>query len=105
MLKDDNMISEIEFAVYNKWFDSFQNDIPNAHVIYLRTSPEIALSRVQKRSRHGEEDIPIVYLQKCHDYHENWYRNDNKSWLVLNADEDSLFSVWSNQINELLKTY
>lgn len=86
MLKDEAKISEIEFAVYTKWFDSFQAEIPRCHTVYLRTTPEIALERVQRRAREGE-DIPFDYLAKCHSYHERWLGNGTTP-LVLDATHD-----------------
>lgn len=87
MLKDEAKISDIEFAVYTKWFDSFQRDIPPCHTIYLRTTPEIALERVRRRAREGE-DIPLDYLAKCHSYHERWLGKGSKAVLVLDATQD-----------------
>lgn len=87
MLKDEAKISEIEFAVYTKWFDSFQAEIPHCHTIYLQTTPEIALERVQRRAREGE-DIPLDYLAKCHSYHERWLNNGSAAVLVLDATQD-----------------
>ena len=86
MLKDEAKISEIEFAVYTKWFDSFQTEIPHCHTVYLRTTPEIALERVQRRAREGE-DIPLDYLAQCHSYHERWLGNGTAA-LVLDATQD-----------------
>ena len=85
MLKDEAKISEIEFAVYTKWFDSFQAEIPRCHTIYLRTTSEIALERVRRRAREGE-DIPLDYLAKCHSYHERWL--GSTAALVLDATPD-----------------
>ena len=89
MLKDEGKISDIEFAVYTKWFDSFQAEIPHCHIAYLRTTPEIAFERVQRRAREGE-DIPLDYLAKCHSYHERWLSTDSSPSLVLDATQDTL---------------
>ena len=71
MLRDSEHIGEVEFLIYTKWFDHFIKDLPRHHMLYLRTSPEIALQRVKGRDRKGEE-IPLSYLQACHDYHDRW---------------------------------
>jgi deoxyadenosine/deoxycytidine kinase len=89
MLKDEGKISDIEFAVYTKWFDSFQTEIPPCHIVYLHTTPEIAFERVLRRAREGE-DIPIDYLAKCHSYHERWLGADSLPCLVLDATQDTL---------------
>ena len=72
MLYDDEKIEEVEFQIYMKWFSEFIDDIPEFHYVYVKTSPEVAHARVNKRSRTGEGNIPLDYLQKCHNYHEKW---------------------------------
>ena len=102
MLKDEAMITDIEFAVYTKWFDSFQAEIPSCYTIYLRTTPNVALERVARRAREGE-DIPIEYLAKCHSYHENWLGSSN-AVLTIDANHDAitddglLVSKWRSQV-------
>ena len=54
-------ISQIEYQIYNKWFDHFLKETPLAGIIYLRCDPKIANERVIKRARIGET-IPLTYL-------------------------------------------
>ena len=55
-------------------------------IVYLRTSPENALTRIQKRNRQGEEDLSLDYLTKLHSYYDEWLlRLDNV--VVVNADD------------------
>lgn len=86
MLYDDKNIEEVEYQIYNKWFDEFIEDIPPIKVIYVKTSPEVANQRVQKRGRMGEV-IPLDYLKNCHKYHEDWL-NNNTTKLTIEADVD-----------------
>ena len=72
MLYDDKKIEEVEYQIYNKWFDEFIDDIPDFHYVYVKTTSDVAHARVNKRSRQGEGNIPIEYLEKCHDYHNKW---------------------------------
>lgn len=107
MLKDEAKISDIEFAVYTMWFDSFQAEVPHCHTIYLRTTPEIALERVRHRDREGE-NIPLDYLSKCHAYHERWLGNDREASLILDATQDmrsddgALVSQWRKEVKRYL---
>ena len=39
--------------------------------IYVKADPKTCFDRVKSRGREGE-NIPIEYLEKCHDYHEKW---------------------------------
>ena len=72
MLYDSGKIEEIEYSIYLRWFDEFNIDITG--IIYIKTTPEICLSRVNQRNRKGET-IPLSYLTECHNYHENWLTN------------------------------
>ena len=79
MLKDEDKISQIEFTIYNEWFDYFLKDIPDFHIVYVRTDPLVAHARVKKRNRPGE-NIPLEYLKTCHQYHEQWYTESQDQW-------------------------
>ena len=83
MLYDDGKIEEVNYQIYLKWFDEFIDDIPVSGIIYVNTSPENSKSRVDFRARQGE-DIPLEYLEKCHNYHNNWLNDMGK--LVYNFD-------------------
>ena len=86
MLYDAGKIDDIEFKIYNNWFDEFAMDTQyNGHV-YLRAVPQTCYDRVRKRNRDGE-DIPIEYLTDCPDNHDNWLTQVG-STLVLNAEID-----------------
>jgi len=90
MLYDENKIEDVEYQIYNKWFEQFTSNIPNIKVIYLKTKPEIANERINLRNRKGEENIPLEYLKKCHIYHDNWVntiKTDNK--LILDGNTNN----------------
>ena len=74
MLADDNKIEEINFIIYNKWFDNLSNNIKLDGVIYLKTSPETCKHRIGIRNRKGE-DISLEYLTRCDNYHNKWLQN------------------------------
>lgn len=69
MLYDNGKIEDVNFAIYNKWFDTFANDFPVEKVVYVNAEPEICDNRIHKRCRNGESNIPLEYLKSCHDYH------------------------------------
>lgn len=86
MLYDEKNISEIDYQIYNRWFEEFVKDLQISGLIYVKTSPEKCFERVGKRNRQGES-IPLEYLQKCSQYHDNWI-NTYKNVLTLNGDID-----------------
>jgi len=118
MLYDSGKIEEIEFAIYNKWFAYFLEDIPKISVIYIQTEPAIAHNRVIQRARQGEF-ISLDYLTECHNCHERWlaktmgatdgYGNTivNKNLLILNGNDDHrvnplVLDDWLQKIVEFL---
>ena len=86
MLFDDGMIELDEYTIYNNWFNEFLDEICLGGIIYVKADPEICDMRVKYRAREGEI-IPLDYLKKCHQYHEDWLQNiDNKMIIEANVD-------------------
>ena len=81
MLYNDNKINEIEYTIYNTWFDEFIKDFPTIEYIYIKTDPQIAFDRIVKRGRVGE-NIPLEYLTTCHEYHEAWFEKDTCKCII-----------------------
>ena len=107
MLFDSGKIETVNYKIYLKWFDTFAEEFPISKVIYVNTEPDICHQRIEKRSRTGETNIPLDYLQNCHKYHINMLDvNSNdcicKYQLVLNGNID----IYENkeQINNWIKT-
>lgn len=104
MLRDEKKISDIEFAIYTKWFDSFQDDIPKCSVVYLQTTASVALDRVCKRARKGEI-ITLEYLEKCQSYHDRWLLS-NSDTLILDGNQENTQTVykdWCQSVTSFLK--
>lgn len=86
MLYDSGKIEHVNYQIYLNWFDTFSGEFPVHKVIYVKTAPENCYARIGKRSRDGEGNIPLDYLDKCSQYHD--------SMLDLSAKE----CVCGNQI-------
>jgi len=69
MLYDAGKIDYINYQIYQKWYDVFAKDYKVDKIIYVNTEPSICAKRIIKRSRDGEDNIPIDYLKKCDLYH------------------------------------
>lgn len=94
MLKDDAQIAGIDFEIYAKWFGHFTRNLPEHHIVYLRTDPNVAMRRVEERAREGE-NISLQYLSSCHKYHEQWIGRAGATVLdanVLNTNE--VYASW-----------
>lgn len=72
MLKEQQYIDEIEWKTYNYWFDTFIEATQLDHIVYINTNPEICYNRIKKRSRKGEDSIPLDYLKHCDRLHKEW---------------------------------
>lgn len=53
-------------------------------IVYLRTSPETALERVQARNRAEELGVSSEYLSRLHDAHEIWLVHSTQQALLGN---------------------
>ena len=66
-------ISPLQYEVLVAWFNLINSKItPANEVIYLRTSPLLALGRLRGRNRVGEESVSKEYLSLLHSLHESW---------------------------------
>ena len=107
MLHDNGTMNDIEIQIYKKWFDEFVKDFPFSGIIYVGAEPSKSLERVKIRNRKGE-DIPLSYLNMCHQYHENWLNNSNIPVLKLNGNKDfinAIPSTWQLAIETFIKTH
>jgi len=109
MLYDSGAIEHIEHQIYLQWFDTFAAEYPISKIIYVKTAPEICHFRILKRSRTGEDCIPLEYLDQCHEYHEKMISSDciTKIQLVLNGNIDKKenekeWEEWIQQIEKFI---
>ena len=75
IMKDMAILDEAEHAIYLQFYDhlvSMSQIVDLFGVIYIQCSPETCEKRILKRSREGEGGIPLDYLQRIHDKHEEW---------------------------------
>ena len=107
MLYDSKKIEEVNYKIYLNWFDTFSDEFPVNKVIYVKTSPENCYERILKRSRSGEDNIPLDYLNICSLYHDNML--DIKSeecicndQLILDGNNDIYKN--KNQLEEWIDT-
>ena len=88
MLYDNKKIEHVNYLIYLNWFDTFITNFPVNKIIYVNTQADICFSRIIKRSRQGENNIHIDYLNQCHDYHEKMMESLDVSKLILDGNID-----------------
>lgn len=107
MLADKLEMESVEYQIYLNLFNTFIDDYPVNNIIYIKTAPTICHQRIHKRSRVGEEVIPLKYLEDCHLYHENFLDpvvGINSVKLLFNGnvdifDKPSVLEDWIHQID------
>ena len=87
MLYDSNLLEDVEYKIYLNWFNEFIKDIPQSYAFYIKTDPNIANERVQKRARPGET-CSLKYLDSCHSYHNNWLIPEKSKNVIKLFNED-----------------
>jgi deoxyadenosine/deoxycytidine kinase len=108
MLYDSGNMEDVEYTVYLKWFDEFNELYNNQKMIYMKTDPAICFERIAKRDRDGETGIQLSYLEKCHQYHEDMInRFDKELVLVINSNidtdkDDKILDIWINEIKKFI---
>jgi deoxyadenosine/deoxycytidine kinase len=70
-------MSALEWSIYKEWFGWLVEAYTKkpSGFIYLRTTPDVCYTRIQKRSRCEESSIPLSYLEALHSRHEEWLIN------------------------------
>lgn len=100
MMYDSGKIEDINFAIYLKWYECFLKEVPVVGHVYVKTDPTMCDERIKKRSRTGEDGIPLEYLDKCHDYHENWLIGKQNK-LVLDGNHDITSDEYNGFLNQI----
>lgn len=105
--KDCGNMSEMEWIIYNKWFEwmikKYSNVFDNAIYLYLRCSPQTSLARIRKRNRPEEQNITLEYIENLHNAHELWLMNNSQNTIVIDAEKDlTNMSILSTVINSFI---
>ena len=104
MLYNSGKMNEIEYQIYNMWFDEFAEIVQNTKTVYIRTSPVVCKTRIDKRARSGEANIPLSYLENCHEYHEEWLSKGNDVLIIDgNAELDPDYIIYENVVDLVYK--
>uniref|UniRef100_A0A6C0IH27 Deoxynucleoside kinase domain-containing protein n=1 Tax=viral metagenome TaxID=1070528 RepID=A0A6C0IH27_9ZZZZ len=112
MLYKSGFIEEVNYKIYLKWFDSFSSDFPLHKVIYVKADPQVCFDRIKTRSRTGESNIPLAYLENCHIHHNEMLDITNPNCIcddqiVLDGNidiyqNDNQLDRWIQEIEEFI---
>ena len=112
MLHRDGLIEDVMYQIYERFFGEYAEEFKLDAAVYIDADAEVCFQRVAKRSRDGENNISLDYLQKCREYHTQWLLpdtdNDSLPVLHLSASENVEFdrtnrddkgNFWLDQIS------
>lgn len=88
MLYDSENMEDVEFQIYNNWFNSFLDIAPISKMIYLKTDPKVSFERIAKRNRNGEDKIPFDYIENCNLYHDYMFDVINFDKKIIDCTND-----------------
>lgn len=90
MLYDDGTMDNLSYQIYRKMYEAAIEEFPLTGVIYLTIPPDLCAKRIVQRVRSGEENIPLVYLEKCAKYHGIWLNRSDLGFHVMRMDENDV---------------
>lgn len=108
MLHADGYIEDMEYAIYDANSKIIERELHVDGFIYIRTSPEKCMERIEKRSRKGEHTC-LEYLVNCDKYHNEWLgitdtstdeKTSRKNVLVIDGDIE--FESDQDRTNEII---
>ncbi len=86
MLYNQNILSKLEFDIYESLIINIKQKYPINIIFYLRTNPNVCYERYKKRNRNGEV-LDINYLNELHNYHDHYFLN-KPNVIVIDGNDD-----------------
>lgn len=109
-LKSEQCIDFNSSRVINKWYNFLeeQYNLKPDLIVYIRTSPEKLMKRIQQRGRSEEREIELHFLREIHDNYEAWLKStENIPIIILNGDTvlDKLKTEYDVCLSKITKHY
>jgi deoxyadenosine/deoxycytidine kinase len=99
MLYDDKLMTDLEYSIYNFWFDKYSKTNKVDGYIYLTTNVDLSSERIKTRNREGE-NIETSYLERLDQYHHNWLDKEDKPVLYYDTESDDI-----NKVFDFIKSF
>jgi|TARA_Y100000385_G_scaffold258366_1_gene286313 deoxyadenosine/deoxycytidine kinase len=104
--KNNNVINLEEYQIlldlHKKTDEKWNNNI----YIYLKSEPELCLSRIKKRNRQSEDKITLEYLKQIHNTHEEniikLKKEVGENNIYIINIENKTIQIISNEINNII---
>jgi thymidylate kinase len=94
--RDEDKMNDMELTMFNDIYDNiaWTPDV----IIYIKTDPNIALERMNKRGRNCESNVSIEYIKAIHDKHETLLKNNKLN--IINGERCKVFVIDGNRDHE-----
>jgi len=89
MLRDSGDIDQLEWELYESWFNIFHKQHQVNGIIYLSTGSQTSKERIHIRNRPEEEGISLHYLDALDEQHKKWIQHTNIPVLTLSTEPGS----------------
>lgn len=85
---ESQFLSPLEYTVINNWYEYLRRSTPiePTHVLYLATSPTIAMERINRRGRPEEKNLSIEYLERLQQRQECLLHNEEYGGKIIKID-------------------
>jgi deoxyadenosine/deoxycytidine kinase len=103
MLYDAGDMNQIEWDLYQEWFNTFGRSYPIHGIIYLSTSSATSKERIGIRNRQGEDRIGVEYLDALDAQHKKWIQGTNLPVLTLSTEPDQSVQDLLSQIHSFIQ--
>ena len=94
-LHNSGLMPQPDFVALDEWFNWIvkNHNVAGDLIVYLRTTPDVVHKRMLARARTEESCVPLEYLEKLHQLHENWLYHKTSFTcsapvLVIDANKD-----------------
>jgi deoxyadenosine/deoxycytidine kinase len=94
MLYDDKLMNNLEYKIYNYWFDKYSKENNIDAYIYVTTDVDLSAERIKIRNRDGE-NIEKSYLTRLDEYHHDWLNKEDKPVLFYDTEKDDVNKVFN----------
>jgi deoxyadenosine/deoxycytidine kinase len=85
---ENNNINTVEYNTICELSKFMDNLFPIDLHVYLQVPAEVCFRRIQKRSRLGEENITLEYVQNLEKKYDTWYNNNRSRIMLINDNDD-----------------
>lgn len=107
MLFDSKNINQLEYNLYNEWYNYLFSSIKINNIVYLRSNYNIAYDRILNRNRNEESTIDKDYIKTVHEYHDSWLTNKNLTNInynicYINVNEEKTEEIMNSHIEKII---